>query len=129
LVYQTVEALAMSSSLPPVPIFGTWSDFIEVVAIDDGLPADLSSVTEVTLRLIDTRTGFDEIRLTMTGGGIEILEPEMGYIEWTVDLGHMRTLRAKLYRLLISIEESETLSSIPLVDGPISMTDSGGILL
>lgn len=119
----------MSSSLPPVPIFGTWSDFIEVVAIDDGLPADLSSVTEVTLRLIDTRTGFDEIRLTMTGGGIEILEPEMGYIEWTVDLGHMRTLRAKLYRLLISIEESETLSSIPLVDGPISMTDSGGILL
>jgi hypothetical protein len=119
----------MSSSLPPVPIYGTWSDFIQVVAIDDGLPADLTSVTEVTLRLIDTRTGFDEITLTMTGGDIEIVEPEMGYIEWSVSLGRMRTLRAKLYRLLIHIEESEMLSTIPLVDGPISMTDSGGILL
>lgn len=115
----------MSNSLPPVPIYGTWQDFVQVVAVDDQAAADLTAVTEVNLRLIDPRTGFSELTLSMTNGDIEVT-PAVGLIEWEVDVGLMQSLQGKLYQLLLTVEEDDTDTTIVLLNAPMSITDSGG---
>jgi hypothetical protein len=117
----------MGHSMPPVPIYGTWTDFIQVVATDDHQPADLACVTEVIVRLIDTKTGFSELTLSKTNGDVAVT-PALGLIEWEADVGLMGTLRGKLYQFLVTVDENETNSTIVLLNTPLSITDSGGTI-
>lgn len=80
---------------------------------------DLSSVIEITLKLRDVKSQFDEIILTMSGGGITI--PSMGIIQWRVEASHMGTIMPKMYEIILLLED-ET-DTVPLMLGSISIVE------
>lgn len=106
-------------SLPPASIYGTWSENIEVWSIDDDTLMNLSGVTEITLKLRDTVSKFDEFILTMSGGSIVI--PSTGIIQWRVEAPQMGALVPKLYEVILLLQNAT--DTIPLVLGSISIVE------
>ena len=111
--------MADDGSLPTASIHGTWVENVEIWSIDDDTLMDLSSVTEITLKLRDRRSRFDELVLTMSGGDITI--PSMGIVQWRAEVGHMSTLDPKLYELILLFED-ET-DTVPVILGTVSIVE------
>lgn len=108
-----------TASLPPATIWGTWTENVEIWSTDDDQLADLSAVTEITLKLIDPYTKLQEMQLTLTDGGITL--PSQGIIQWRVEAGQMGTLQTKLYEVVMLIEADG--DTIPLILGPVSIVE------
>lgn len=108
-----------AGSLPPASIHGTWVDNVEIWSIDDDTLWDLSAVTEITLKLRDPASRFDELTLTMSGGGITI--PSMGIVQWRAEVGAMGTLNPQLYEVILTLEDAT--DTVPLVLGTISILE------
>lgn len=108
-----------TGSLPPATIWGTWSENVEVWSVDDDTLMDLSGLIEVTLKLRDWRTGFDELTLTMSAGDITI--PSTGIIQWRADKTIMGTLSVKLYEVLLLLENED--DTVPVILGSISIME------
>lgn len=105
--------------LPPASRYGTWVDQVEVRSEDDDQLADLSSATEITLKIMDITTKFEEMVLKKSRGDITL--PSTGIIEWRVEQGNMGTMMPRLYEGLILIEMNGEI--IPLFIGVISIVD------
>lgn len=110
-----------TGSLPPASIHGTWSENLELRDIEDGTLLDLTSVTEITLKLRDPRTKLDEFTLTMSDGDIVIPVLTEGVIQWRVEADQMGTLDSKLYEAILIIEDED--DALPLVLGTISVVE------
>lgn len=108
-----------TGSLPATSIHGTWSENIEVWSIDDDTLMDLSSVTEITLKLRDLTTRFDEFSITMTDGAITI--PSTGIIQWRVEATQMGTVVPKLYEVIMLLEDAT--DKVPILIGTISIVE------
>jgi len=110
-------------SLPTATIYGTWTENIEVTSVDDDTLYDLSSVTEISLRLFSSYSrgggpgGFAELSITMTQGAITL--PAPGIIQWRVEAGAMGAMRPGLYEAVMLLEDST--DKVPLFLGPISI--------
>jgi len=107
------------NSLPAASIYGTWSENVEIWAVDDDTLADLSSVTEITLKLLDPTTKFVELTLTLSDG--DIIVPSTGIIQWRAEQIAMGTLSAKLYEVLLILEDAD--DTVPIYLGSISIVE------
>lgn len=108
-----------AGSLPPASIHGTWSENVEIWSVDDDTLMDLSSVTEITLKLRDIYTKFDELTLTMSNG--DIVSPSTGIIQWRAEVGAMGTLNSKLYEVILLLEDED--DTVPVILGTISIVE------
>src|SRR5262245_56096752 len=108
-----------NGSLPPATVYGTWVENIEIWDTVDDTLMDLSSVTEITLKLIDPVSMFDELTLTMSGGDITI--PSTGIVQWRVEADRMATLTAQLYNAVLLFEDGD--DTVPLFIGPVSIIE------
>jgi hypothetical protein len=108
-----------TGALPQASIYGTWSENVEIWSVDDDTLMDLTSVTEVTLKLIDPNTQFVELTLTMSDGDIVI--PSTGIIQWRAERETMGTLTAKLYKVVLVLEDAD--DEVPIVLGSISIVE------
>jgi hypothetical protein len=109
----------INGSIPTASIHGTWMENAEVWAVDTDTPYDFSGVTEAKVRVRDLRTGLDELVLTMSDGAVTF--PSLGIVQWRAELGHMSTLSAKLYEVLLVLED-ET-DTVPVFIGTISIVE------
>jgi hypothetical protein len=105
--------------LPPTSIHGTWSDNIEVWSTDDDELYDLTSVTEIILKLRDPRSRFDELILTMSGG--DIIVPSTGVIQWRAEAGTMGALSVQVYEVIMLLQDAT--DTVPLILGSISIVE------
>lgn len=105
--------------IPTTTVYGTWTENVEVVSIEDDTPFDLSSLVEITLRVRDPRSKFDEIVLTMSGGQIVI--PSPGIIQWRAEAGAMGSLEPKVYELILLLEDDT--DTVPLMLGSIAIVE------
>lgn len=108
-----------TGTLPATSIWGTWSENIEVWDVDSDDLMDLSEVTEITLNLIDPKTGVPEITATMTEGDIVI--PSMGIIQWHISPTVMGFLSTKLYEVVLLLEDGT--DTVPLILGRVSIVE------
>lgn len=108
-----------TGSLPPTSIHGTWSENVEIWSIDDDTLMDLSSVTEITLKVRDPASRIDEMTLTMSNGDITI--PSMGIVQWRAEVSAMGTLRAQFYEVILTLEDAS--DTVPIVLGSISIVE------
>lgn len=108
-----------TGTVPTASIWGTWSENAEIWDVDTDGPMDLTDATEITLRLRDPYTGVEELTLTMTGGDIVIITT--GIIQWRVEQSAMGTLSAKLYEIIMTLED-ET-DKVPLILGGVSVVE------
>lgn len=106
-----------TGSIPPASIFATWIESIEISSADDGQLVDLSSLTEITLKLRDPRTFFDELVLRLTDGNITL--PSTGIIQWRAELTQMASLVSKTYDVLLILYDGDI--TVDLVLGSISI--------
>jgi len=113
--------MAQTGSLPPASIYGTWVENVEIVDVEDGTPFDLTNLTEITLLLKDQTTRNNEMTLTLTGGGISIIDT--GVLEWRVEVGAMGTILPKLYEVVLLLEDSVEPITVPLILGTVSITE------
>lgn len=105
--------------LPPASIHGTWSENVEIWSIDDDTLMDLSGVTEITLKLRDPMTRYDELVLTMTDGDITL--PSTGIIQWRAEVDQMGTLNTKAYEVILILEDED--DTVPVILGSISIVE------
>jgi hypothetical protein len=98
----------VTGSIPTASIWGTWSENVEVWDVDSDDLMDLTEATEITLKLKDPYTGVEELTLTMSGGDIVIVS--MGIIQWRVEQTVMALLSAKLYEIIMTLEDGPTRS-------------------
>ena len=110
-----------AGSLPPASIYATWFENLELRDIEDGSLLDLTPATEITIRLKDPFSKFDELTLTLTNG--DIVVPAFGVIEWTVSQSAMGTLRPKLYQCIITVQFTNPENTVMAFNGPISITE------
>ena len=103
----------IEGSLPPTTIYSTWSECVEIWSIDDDTLMDLTSVTEITLKVRDPRSQFDEMTLTLSGGDITI--PSQGIVQWRVEASQMSHLDTKLYEVIMLLENGT--DTLPLFLG------------
>lgn len=108
-----------TGSLPPASIHGTWVENIEIWSIDDNTLMDLSGVTQVTLRLRDPATKFDDMILTLSEGSISV--PSNGIIQWRAEVSAMGALTPQLYEVILTVEDGT--DTVPLVLGSISIVE------
>lgn len=106
-------------ALPPASIHGTWSENVEIWSIDDDELMDLTSVTEITLKLRDPGTRLDELILTMTNGNIVI--PSQGIIQWRAEAAVMATLYTKAYEVILLLEDADDV--VPVILGSVSIVE------
>jgi hypothetical protein len=111
--------MASLGSLPTTSIYSTWSENVEVFSIDDDTLYDFSGITEITLKLQDPLTRFDELTLTMSGGGISL--PAPGVIQWRAEKGLMGTLSPKTYKAILLLEDDT--DTVALILGPVSVVE------
>lgn len=104
---------------PTASIYGTWSENMEIRAADDDELMDLSTVTEVTLKLRDQMWRTDEMILTMSNGDITI--PSNGIIQWRVEAAAMGTLTPKTYEVVVTIEDDT--DKVPIALGSVSIVE------
>lgn len=105
--------------LSPTTIYGTWADNIEVTSIEDDTLYDFSALTEITLKLKDPSTKFDELILTMTNGDITL--PSLGIIQWTCSADRMGALDPNTYEVILLLDDGAEI--VPLVLGSIAVVD------
>lgn len=108
-----------TGSLPSTSIHGTWLENVEIWDIDTDSLMDLTGLTEITLKLRDPISRHDELSLTMSGGDIVI--PSTGIIQWRVEAGAMGTLNAKLYEVILLLEDDT--DTVPLLLGSVSVVE------
>lgn len=108
-----------AGSLPPASIHGTWSENVEIWDIDTDTQMDLTDVTEITLKLRDLMSKFDELVLTMSNGDITM--PATGIIQWRAEATTMGTLSAKLYEVILILEDDT--DTVPIILGTISIIE------
>lgn len=106
-------------SIPATSIYGTWIENVEITSTDDGELADLSSVTEITLRLLDPTTKIWEMVLTKSNGDITV--PAPGIIQWVASTGAMSVMFPKLYEVVLIVSMAGV--DIPLILGHISIVE------
>lgn len=106
-------------SLPSTSIYNTWLENVEITSADDEGLVDLSSLTEITLRVVDPISMLDELVLTMSNGDITI--PSLGIIQWRAEQTQMATLPAKLYKVILLLTDPSNINVIIL--GTLSVVD------
>jgi hypothetical protein len=111
--------MASTGAVPHASIYGTWSENVEIWSVDDDTLMDLSSVTEITLQLLNRRTKFAEMTLTMGNGDITI--PSTGIIQWRAEVGAMAALTPGTYDLLLLLEDADDV--VPVILGSVSIVD------
>jgi hypothetical protein len=111
--------MATSGSLPATSIYSTWAENVEVFSADDNTLYDFSGITEIKLKLQDPLTRFDELTITMTGGGITL--PAPGIIQWRVEAGAMGTIRPKTYKAILLLQDAT--DTVALILGPVSVIE------
>ena len=111
--------MAAMGALPPASIHGTWSENVEIWSVDDDTLMDLTSVTEITLKLRDPVSRIDELTLTMTGG--DIIIPSTGIIQWRVEVGTMGVLVPKLYEVILLLADAT--DTVPVILGTVSIVE------
>jgi len=109
----------LDGSIPPASIYSTWIETVEVWSIDDDTLYDFSGVVDVTLKLQDQLSRFDELILTMRGGNITL--PSPGIVQWRVEAGAMFALRPKLYKLILLFQTDTDITSVIL--GTVSVVE------
>lgn len=109
----------IGGSIPSASILGTWSENCELRSVEDDTLFDLTGITEITLKLRDLTTRFDEMQLTMTNGDITI--PSTGVIQWRAEVSAMGTLVPKLYEVFLILEDDT--DTVPVFVGLISITE------
>lgn len=109
----------IQGSIPPASIYGTWVENVEIWSVDDDTLMDLSSVTEVTLKVRDPKAEFDEMTLTMSGGDITI--PSTGIIQWRIEQSAMSTLASKTYEVILILEDQD--DKVPIFLGTVSIVE------
>lgn len=105
--------------LPMASLHGTWTDNMEVWSVDDDTLYDLSSVTEIILKLRDPRSHFDELILRLSDGSITL--PSTGIIQWRAEAGQMGALSPQVYEVIMLLEDAT--DTIPLIQGSISIVE------
>lgn len=109
----------LGGSIPSASILGTWSENCELRSIEDDTLFDLTGVTEITLKLRDLTTRFDEMQLTMTNGDITV--PSTGIIQWRAEASAMGMLIPKLYEVFLILDDGT--DTVPIFVGTISITE------
>jgi hypothetical protein len=113
--------MGMTGSLPSASTYGTWFESMEIRSADDDTLWDTSSLTEVQVKLRDPRTGNDELVLRLSSG--EVTLPSLGIVQWRAEQTAMGTLPAKLYEVIILLQDSTDI--LPFVVGTMSVTGEG----
>jgi hypothetical protein len=108
-----------TGALPETSIYQTWSENIELWSVDDDTLMDLTSVVEITLRLRDEITRFDEMTLTMSGGDITI--PSTGIVQWRVEQARMGALEPKTYEVILLLQDDT--DTVSLILGHVSVLE------
>src|SRR5262245_5173859 len=111
--------MPQNGSLPTTSIWGTWVENVAFYDNEDGSLVDLSSATEIRLRLRSLYTGLDELSLTMSNGDIEVVA--FGVIEWRVSQTTMGTLNPNLYEAIVILESEDEV--VPYILGTISIVE------
>lgn len=111
----------LTGSLPPATIYGTWTEMLGLYDAEDGGPADLTDVSEITLLLSNPSSGYDELTLTYTDGAITI--PAPGIIQWRAEVSSMGALCPGFYDVRLVVVDGD--DTIVLVLGNISIIGQG----
>lgn len=106
-----------TGAIPHTSVYGTWSEAIEVRSSDDEGLVDLSAASEITLRLVEPFTKFEELVINMSGGQITL--PSLGIIQWRVE--SMRNIFPRAYEMVLTIEING--DTIPLILGSLSVME------
>lgn len=111
--------MATMGSLPPTTVYNTWLENVEVWSVDDDTLYDLSSVVEITIKLRNRYTRFDELILTKSHGDVTL--PSPGVIQWRAEAGLMGTLQAITYEAIILLNDGTSTEVLML--GPLSVVE------
>ena len=111
--------MAFTGTLPLISVYDTWSENIEIRSVDDDELADLTDITEITLKLRNMVNHFDELTLKMTEGDITI--PSTGIVQWRVEQGRMGAIEPKDYRVIMTFTDGTDTMSLLL--GHISLVE------
>lgn len=108
-----------TGALPATSIYETWSENVEVWSADDDELIDLADVTEITLKLRDPRSRFDELTLYYSTGDIVIVST--GIIQWRAEQTVMGALAPQTYKVILTFENGT--DTLALVLGSISVVE------
>jgi hypothetical protein len=100
--------------VPSTSIYNTWLENVEITSADDGGLWDLSTATEITVRVQNPLTRLDELTLTLSNGDVTL--PSLGIIQWRVEAGTMGSLPCKLYKVILTIEDDDDTNVLILGD-------------
>lgn len=111
--------MAFTGSLPMVTTQDTWSENLEVWDVDSDELADLTDMTEITLRLRGMMSHVDELTLTMTGG--DIVLPSTGIVQWRAEQSVMAGIEPSVYKVIMTFTDGTDTMSLLL--GSVSVVE------